>query len=69
MLSSGRCPHCSTRMPRAGTRCSVCGAPVSARRLDRSADLVGARAGPLPSSEERQSHCPDGDGSGPPRAA
>lgn len=69
MLSSDRCPHCNTRVPRTGTRCPVCGAPVSTRRLHRSADPFATRVVPLPSRENRQTHRPNDGGSGPPAAA
>lgn len=69
MLSSDRCPHCNTRVARTGTRCPLCGAPVSTRRLHRSADAVAARVVPLPSRENRPTHRPNDGGSGPPAAA
>ena len=83
MFSSDRCPHCNTRVPRVGTRCPVCGAPVSARRPYRSAEPtyvtevvepryvteVVTRFVPPPSREERPTHRPDDGGSEPPGAA
>lgn len=69
MLSSDRCPHCNTPVPRAAGRCPVCGAPVSARSFGRGAGPVVTPLTRLPASSFRPAIDPDDGGSGPPTAA
>lgn len=69
MLSSDRCPHCNTPVPRAAGRCPVCGAPVSARFFERSVGPVVTGVTRLPTRSFRAAIDPDDGGSGPPAAA